>query len=485
MSYVTSAGMHTQGLDALALTHFNHRMIPFSQVVGSGKAQKNFSSVGVEEATRYAAEDADFTLRLYHVLKKHMLQQHTVRVYETIERPLIEVIASMEKAGIAINVPLLKEISRELEARMQLLEADIISKAGVHFMVSSPKQLGEILFDRLQLPGGKKSAKTGAYTTDAETLESLAEEGHEIAALVLQWRQFAKLKNTYADTLPEAVSSQSGRVHTSYAMASTTTGRLSSSDPNLQNIPIRTAEGKRIREAFIAPAGKLLISADYSQIELRLLAHVANMDVLKDAFKNGDDIHAITASQMFGVPLDQVSGDLRRQAKTINFGIIYGISAHGLSQRLGISRADAAAYIERYFKQYPGIREYMDTTIAFARTHGYVETLFGRRVYVKDIAAKNPNLRNFSERAAINAPLQGSAADIIKLAMVQVHRAFTHLPDVRLLLQVHDELVLEANAEHAEEVAQQVKRIMQNAAQLSIPLTVDVGIGAHWGAAHG
>jgi DNA polymerase-1 len=342
--------------------------------------------------------------------------------------------------------------------------------------------LGEVLYDKLQLGGAKKSSKTGAYTTDAQTLEALAEEGHEIAAKVLEWRQYSKLRSTYTDALPRAMSARDGRVHTSYAMALTTTGRLSSSDPNLQNIPIRTEEGRRIRSAFVAPAGFTLLSADYSQIELRLLAHMANMDSLKQAFRDGVDIHALTASQMFGVPLDQMTSEIRRRAKAINFGIIYGISAHGLSVQLGISRAEAADYIAKYFEQYPGIREYMDSTIAFARAHGYVETLFGRRVHVKDINAKNGALRQFSERAAINAPLQGTAADIIKLAMVEVHKTLRN--GARMLLQVHDELVIEVPIEQAQVVAGEVKRAMERVASLSVPLVVEVGQGANWGAAH-
>lgn len=484
MSYVTSAGLHPQGLDALVSLHFNHNMIAFKDVVGSGKQQKNFSEIALDEATRYAAEDADFTLRLYHLLKQHMLNQRVVKVYETIERPLIEVIVSMEESGIAINTTLLSDISRELEGRMHTLEAAITQKAGMPFMVSSPKQLGEVLFDKMQLPGGKKSSKTGAYTTDAETLETLSAQGYGIADDVLAWRHLAKLKNTYTDTLPLAINKRTGRVHTSYAMAVTTTGRLSSSEPNLQNIPIRTVEGKRIREAFVAPKGKVLISADYSQIELRLLAHIAAIPVLQEAFRNGDDIHAITASQMFGVPVAEVSSDLRRKAKTINFGIIYGISAHGLSQRLGISRADAAAYIDKYFTQYPGIREYMEKTIQFARDHGFVETLFGRRIYVKDIHAKNPNLRNFSERAAINAPLQGTAADIIKRAMIDVHQYLHTVREAQLLLQVHDELVVECLPDDAEIIAEKLKKMMARVVALTVPLTVDVGVGAHWGAIH-
>ena len=338
------------------------------------------------------------------------------------------------------------------------------------------------MFDKLQLPGGKKSAKSGAYTTDAGTLETLAEQGHEIAKKVLEWRHYAKLKSTYTDSLPKAISPRDGRVHTSYSMVGASTGRLSSSDPNLQNIPIRSDEGKRIRETFIAPAGSQLISADYSQIELRLLAHMADIPVLKDAFKNGTDIHAVTASQMFGVPLDQMTGELRRRAKSINFGIIYGISAHGLSVQLGITRAEAGDYIAKYFAQYPGIPEYMDRTTQFARAHEYVETLYGRRVHVRDINSKNGAFRQFSERAAINAPLQGTAADIIKKAMVTVEAAIEGKG--KLLLQVHDELIVEAPTENCDALKPIIKRAMEQVASLSVPLTVDVGIGANWGIAH-
>jgi DNA polymerase-1 len=393
---------------------------------------------------------------------------------------------------VKVDTAVLSGMSAQFAVRIDALEKEIIALAGMPFAVGSPKQLGEVLFDKMRLGGGKKSAKSGAYTTDAQTLEILAEEGHAIAAKVLEWRQYSKLKSTYTDALPKAISPRDGRVHTSYAMALTTTGRLSSSDPNLQNIPIRTEEGKRIRTAFVAPEGFTLLSADYSQIELRLLAHVANIEVLKQAFRDGADIHALTASEMFGVPLEQMTSELRRRAKAINFGIIYGISAHGLSVQLGISRQEAGEYITKYFAQYPGIREYMDTTIAFARAHGYVETLFGRRVHVKDIHSKNPNLRQFSERAAINAPLQGTAADIIKRAMIEVHAVVSRQSPVvsegsakaRLLLQVHDELVIECPVEQAAVLIPQVKRAMEQAASLSVPLTVEVGLGTNWGAAH-
>jgi DNA polymerase-1 len=482
MSYCVSGGLHAQGLDFLADRYFGHKMISFSEVTGTGKNQKNFSEIPLDAATAYAAEDADYTLRLYQALVPQLSTSRVTTVYETIERPLIPVIADMEAAGIAIDTKVLNDLSAQFSAKLTVLEREIIDLAGMPFSVGSPKQLGEVLYDKMQLGGGKKSSKTGAYTTDAGTLELLAEEGHEIARKVLDWRQYSKLKSTYTDALPKAASPRDGRVHTSFAMATTTTGRLSSSDPNLQNIPIRTEEGKRIRTAFVAPAGFQLISADYSQIELRLLAHMADLPVLRDAFRHGVDIHAVTASQMFGVPLDQMTSDIRRRAKAINFGIIYGISAHGLSVQLGISRQEAATYIEKYFTQYPGIREYMDRTIAFAREHAYVETLFGRRVHVKDINSKNGAFRQFSERAAINAPLQGTAADIIKRAMVAVHSVLGDR--ARLLLQVHDELIIEVPTDAAPQIAVEVKRAMEQVAALSVPLTVEAGIGSNWGTAH-
>jgi DNA polymerase-1 len=492
MSYCLAGGLHAHGLDFLAMRHFGHAMISFAQVTGSGKNQKNFSEIAIEPATQYAAEDADFTLRLYEALSPQLAAQGVQRIYDTVERPLVPVIARMEAAGIAIDVPALQRLSAEFGTMLAGLEEEIIALAGMPFSVASPKQLGEVLFDKLQLPGGKKSAKSGAYTTDAATLETLAEQGHAIARKLLEWRHYSKLKSTYTDALPKAISPRDGRVHTHYSMVGASTGRLSSSDPNLQNIPIRSDEGKRIRETFVAPVGSQLISADYSQIELRLLAHMADIPVLKEAFKNGADIHAVTASEMFGVPLDQVTSELRRRAKSINFGIIYGISAHGLSVQLGISRADAADYIAKYFAQYPGIREYMDRTVEFARAHGYVETLYGRRVHVRDINSKNGALRQFSERAAINAPLQGTAADIIKKAMVAVEEVVAgHQSPVaseengaRLLLQVHDELIIEAPTEQCVALIPRIKKAMEQVASLSVPLTVEVGVGQHWGAAH-
>lgn len=482
MSYDTSAGLHGHGLDELAKLHCDHTMIAFTDVVGTGKTQKLFSEIAIDDATAYAAEDADFTLRLYHTLLPQLVEKKVMAVYETIDRPLIDVIAAMEAAGIMIDKNKLAELSKYLEIEAARLEKEIHALAGMEFSVGSPKQLGEVLYDKLQIEGGKKG-KTGAYTTDAETLEALAVDGHEIARKVLDWRHMSKLRSTYTDSLPKQISPRTGRVHTSYGLASTTTGRLSSTDPNLQNIPIRTEIGRQIRDAFIAAPGTQLISADYSQIELRLLAHVADIPVLKDAFINNIDIHAVTASQMFGVPVEQVSGDLRRKAKTINFGIIYGISAHGLATRLGIGRGEAGEYIKKYFEQYPGIREYMDRTIEFAREHGYVETLDGRKVHTKGILDKNANMRAFSERAAINAPLQGTAADIIKRAMVGV-KELCDAKGAKLLLQVHDELVIEAPENIAAALAPEIKRIMERAAALSVPLTVEVGAGQNWGKIH-
>ena len=491
MSYCVAGGLHNHGLDFLAEQHFSHKMISYAEVAGSGKSQKNFSEVDLASATAYAAEDADFTLRLYDILRPALHSMQVAGVYETIERPLIPVIVAMEEAGIRVSPEVLGELSHVFSLKLATLEKEVLALAGMEFSVGSPKQLGEVLFDKLQLPGGKKSSKTGAYSTDAEMLEELAEAGHVIAAKVLEWRQFSKLKSTYTDTLIEKISPRDGRVHTSFSMAIASTGRLSSSEPNLQNIPIRTEEGRRIRTAFIAPPGYALISADYSQIELRLLAHMANIGVLKEAFHQGADIHAVTASQIFSVPLDQVTAALRRNAKTINFGIIYGMSAHGLAARLGIARTEAARYIDSYFQQYPGIREYMDTIIAFAREHGYVTTLFGRKVHVRGIHSKNASERNFSERAAINAPLQGTAADIIKRAMAEVYRFLCGEHPIksaprggRLLLQVHDELVIEAPNEHVDAIAKETKRIMEQAAHLSVPLVVEVGIGQHWGEIH-
>jgi DNA polymerase-1 len=485
MSYVLNAGRHNHGMDELAERYLSHTTISYHEVTGTGKKQICFSEVALDKALAYAAEDADITLRLYQYFQPLLVKEGLVSVYETFERPLVPVIAAIESAGIRIDTQVLATLSQDFSTRMQGLEEVIYGLVGHPFNIGSPKQLGEVLFEELGLKTGKKTSKSGSYSTGAEVLEELAAEGHEVPARVMEWRQLSKLKGTYTDALVRQMHPDTGRVHTSYSMAATTTGRLSSSEPNLQNIPIRTSDGRKIRDAFVAAPGHKLISADYSQIELRLLAHVAEIDILRQAFRDGKDIHAITAHQMFGVPVDQVTSDLRRKAKTINFGIIYGISAHGLATGLGISRGEAADYIRAYFRQYPGIEAYMERTKAFAREHGYVTTLYGRRCHITGINDKNPNMRAFSERAAINAPLQGSAADIIKRAMIALHRKLTEGGfATRMLLQVHDELVLEAPEKEADTVLPLIRQEMEQAARLSLPLTVEAGVGTHWGEIH-
>jgi len=479
---VLSAGANGQGMDELSQLNLGITPISYDQVTGTGVKRLRFDEVEIDKATAYAAEDADITLRLYETLKPRVAAEKLVSLYETIERPLIPVIARMEATGIKVDVKKLSGLSSGFATKIAALELEIKQLAGVDFNVASPKQLGEVLFERMGLPGGKKSAKTGAYGTGADVLEELAEAGHVIAEKVVAHRGLCKLKNTYCDTLPAQINPKTGRVHTSFAMAIASTGRLSSSDPNLQNIPIRTEEGRKIREAFVADSGNVLLSADYSQIELRLLAHMADIPVLKDAFRNGDDIHAITASKVFGVPLADMTGELRRRAKAVNFGIIYGISAHGLSVQLGIGRAEAAEIIQSYFATYPGIRDFMESCKEFARTHGYVETLFKRRCHVPMINDKNGARRQFAERAAINAPLQGTAADIIKRAMIAVDKKLE--PSVQMLLQVHDELIFELPEQAVADWAPKIKSIMEGAANLSVPLTVETGAGKHWGEAH-
>ena len=498
LSYCLHAGEHGQGMDELSNRYLGIKPISYDEVTGTGKARKNFAEVEIEKAGAYAAEDADITMRLWELFKPQVAEAKLLTLYETIERPLIPVIAAMETNGIKVNLPELAALSKDFAGRMAEYEREIYALAGREFNIASPKQLGEILFDEMNFSGGKKSDKSGAYGTGVEVLEELAEEGHQLPQKILDWRQLAKLKSTYTDSLAAQINPKTGRVHTSFAMAITSTGRLSSSEPNLQNIPIRSIEGKKIRACFIAEKGNLLLAADYSQIELRLLAHIADIPELKTAFKNGDDIHAITASQMFGVPVSEVNSDLRRKAKTINFGIIYGISAHGLATRLGISRTEAATYIEKYFAQYSGIKDYMESCKEFARKNGFVETLFGRRCHTPSINDKNGMRRQFAERAAINAPLQGTAADIIKRAMVElgardlVLGASSEQPStqnleprtLKMLLQVHDELVFEVAESAVDEASKIIKNAMESAANLSIPLTVEIGTGKNWGEAH-
>jgi DNA polymerase-1 len=487
LSYVLEAGLHGHGLDELASMMLDHTNIKFAEVAGSGRNQISFDFVGLEAARDYAAEDADVTLRLHALLKPRLASEHMATVYETLERPLIPVLVDMERAGVKVDPKVLQTLSKDFATRATKLEVEIQKLAGRPFNVGSPKQLGEILFEDMSLPGGKKG-KTGAYATGADVLEDLAAQGHDLPARVLDWRQIEKLRSTYTDALQRQINPDTGRVHTSYAMAVASTGRLSSTDPNLQNIPVRTDEGRKIRAAFVADKGMQLISADYSQIELRLLAHVADIRPLKDAFRDGTDIHALTASEMFGVPVKGMDPMVRRSAKAINFGIIYGISAFGLARQLAIPQGEAADYIKAYFKRYPGIRDYMESTKDFARKNGFVTTIFGRKVHTPGIQAKGP-MRSFSERAAINAPLQGAAADIIKRAMIRIPPMLTKRKfKARMLLQVHDELIFEAPAAEAADVAEAVREVMVGACRpardLSVPLEVETGIGASWADIH-
>ncbi|MCZ6608233.1 MAG: DNA polymerase I [Alphaproteobacteria bacterium] len=485
LSYVLEGGLHGHGMDELAVLHLDHQTIKFKDVTGTGKTRITFDQVPLDKALDYAAEDADVTGRLHRLLKPRLVAEHMVGVYETIERPLIPVLEQMERTGIRVEGDQLKRLSDDFAVRLGKLQEEIHGLAGHPFNVGSPKQLGEVLFDEMGLPGGKKSGKTGAYVTSADVLDDLAAQGHDLPARVLDWRQLAKLKNTYTDTLVGEINPATGRVHTSYGQTGASTGRLSSSDPNLQNIPVRTEEGRKIRRAFVADKGWTLLSADYSQIELRLLAHVAGIEALKDAFRDGIDIHALTASQVFGVPVEGMDPMVRRQAKAINFGIIYGISAFGLGRQLGIPRSQAGAYIEAYFERYPGIRDYMERTKAEARAQGYVTTLFGRKCHLRGINDKNPARKSFSERAAINAPLQGGAADIIKRAMVRLPGALHDASlSARMLLQVHDELVFEVPEAEVDDTAALVKKVMGSAASLEVPLVLDTGVGYNWDEAH-
>ena len=488
LSYCQEAGLHGHGMDELSRLHFGISPIAFKEVAGTGKSQITFAEVPIDKATEYAAEDADITLRLYQFLKPKLVKAKAVSLYETIERPLVPVIAKMEQEGVKVDTKLLSELSADFGGRMEDLVKEIHGLAGEEFNVGSPKQLGEILFDKMGLSGAKKG-KAGAYTTDVNVLEGLAADGVELAQKVLDWRQLSKLKSTYTDALQTQVNPKTGRIHTSFSLAAASTGRLASSEPNVQNIPIRTEEGRKLRQAFIAEPGNKLISADYSQIELRLLAHIADIGSLKEAFAEGLDIHAKTASQVFGVPIEGMDPMMRRSAKAINFGIIYGISAFGLARQLGVSRTEAQGYIDQYFIQYPGIRHYMETTKAFCHEHGYVETIFGRRVHLPGINDKNGAHRGFSERAAINAPIQGSAADIIKRAMIHLPGALAKAKlFARMLLQVHDELIFEVPDAEVEKTTALVKSVMEAAAlparSLSVPLIVDTGVGDNWGEAH-
>ena len=490
MSYALDAGMAaSHSIDSLAQRWLDYTPMTLKDVCGSGKSAVSFDMVEMDKATAYGAEDAEIVLRLWRVFKPRLAQDGLVSVYERLERPLTPVLARMEQRGISIDRQILSRLSGDLAQGAAALEDEIQTLAGEKFNVGSPKQLGEILFDKLGIPGGTKT-KTGQWATSAQILEELAAEGHEMPRKIVDWRQLTKLKSTYTDALPGFINPQTHRVHTSYAMAATTTGRLSSSDPNLQNIPVRTAEGRKIRTAFIAEPGNLLISADYSQIELRVLAHIAEIPQLRQAFADGIDIHTMTASEMFGVPLENMPGEVRRRAKAINFGIIYGISAFGLANQLSIPREEAGAYIKKYFERFPGIRDYMEATKAAARENGYVETIFGRRVNYPEIRASNPSIRAFNERAAINAPIQGSAADIIRRAMTRIEDALQSagLTQTQMLLQVHDELIFEAPESEVEAAIPVIRTVMENAAMpavaMKVPLHVDARAARNWDEAH-
>jgi DNA polymerase I len=488
MSYVVDAGRSDHGLDPLSRRYFDHETIDFNEVTKAGRSKMTFDNVDIAKATEYAAEDADVTLRLWQVLKARMPAERVLNVYETLERPLLRVLADMERRGISIDRQVLARLSGEFAQEAAGLEGEINKLAGEPINPGSPKQLGDVLFGKMQLPGGTRT-KTGQWATGARMLEELAEQGHALPQKILDWRQVSKLRSTYTDALPGFVNPTTHRVHTNYALASTTTGRLSSSEPNLQNIPIRTEDGRKIRRAFIATAGHKLVSADYSQIELRLLAEIAGIEQLRRAFRDGLDIHAMTASEMFGVPIKDMPGDVRRRAKAINFGIIYGISAFGLANQLGIGREEAGAYIRKYFERFPGIRDYMEETKAFAKKHGYVLTRFGRKCHYPDIGASNPSIRAFNERAAVNATLQGSAADIIRRAMIRMDEALAAKKlGAQMLLQVHDELVFEVPEAEVAKTLPVVTKVMIDAplpaVSLSVPLHVEAHAADNWDAAH-
>jgi DNA polymerase-1 len=504
LSYALDGGRGGHGMDDLAQRHLKHTCISFDQVIahapGAKKSEKTFASVPIDKASEYAAEDADVTLRLWLALKPRIVAERMTTVYETLERPLLQIIVDMEAAGIKVDRAILGKLSSQFAQGIARLEEEVQGLAseatgGLRFNLGSPKQLGELLFDKLKLPGGKRT-KTGQWETRANLLDELAgneelpEDARKLINTMLEWRQLSKLRSTYTDSLPEHIHPTTARIHTSYALAATTTGRLASTDPNLQNIPIRTKEGRMIRTAFIAEPGCKLVSADYSQIELRVLAHIAEIPQLKKAFEDGLDIHAMTASEMFGVPVKDMPSETRRRAKAINFGIIYGISAFGLANQLGISREEAGAYIKTYFERFPGIRDYMERTKKFAHEHGYVETIFGRHIHYPEINTKNPSMRGFLERAAINAPIQGSAADIIRRAMVRMPAALEEagLGTARMLLQVHDELIFEAKEAEIEKTITIAKRVMEKASlpavHMKVPIQVEAKAAANWEEAH-
>ena len=488
ISYSLGSGASRHNLDFLAKKYLEHSAISYKDIVGSGKNQKSFNEIDIDEASIYAAEDADITFRLWKILKPKLLEEKVSSVYETIERPLAKVIMDMEKNGVCIDEEILKDLSLKFKKEILNIETKCFEIVGSQFNLGSPKQIGEILFEKLKIKGGKKTP-SGAWSTDAETLNFLASSGNALPKLLLEWRGLSKLKSTYTDALPTFVNKKTKRIHTSYSMSSTSTGRLSSSDPNLQNIPIKNDEGRMIRSAFIAEPGSSLISADYSQIELRIIAHISDDSNLKDAFKNDIDIHSLTASEVFGIPLKEMNQDIRRKAKAINFGIIYGISAFGLSNQLDISRSEASDYIRSYFEKFPSIRDYMETTKEFAKNNGFVKTLFGRKCFIDESINRGPGGKAFMERAAINAPIQGTAADIIKRAMIKIPKYFEKENlGTKMIMQVHDELIFETKDNEIEETMSIVTREMSEAHKpvinLSVDLKVEAASGKNWEQAH-
>ena len=490
MSYALDAGKHRHNMDNLSETHLNHKPISFKEVAGTGKKQISFNKVPIKLATQYAAEDADVTFRLYTFFRERLDKEKLLKIYELFEKPMVNLLSQMEIEGIKINSSFLKELSKKFDNKIKKLEKEIFSIAKREFNIGSPKQLGEILYNELKIAKIKKTKK-GGFATSAAVLEDLAFKGHKLPRIVLDWRQLTKLKNTYTDALPEHLNANTNRVHTSFLLAATTTGRLASSEPNLQNIPIKTEDGKEIRKAFIAERNHSLISADYNQIEMRILADIADVKELKKAFKNNEDVHSLTASQVFDIPLNKIDKETRRRAKAINFGIIYGISQYGLAKQISVSNSEAAEFLKSYFKKFPEIKDYMNATINFCRKSGYVNNIFGRRCYITGINDKNYNVRNFQERAAINAPIQGSAADIMRLAMIKITSEFEKNPNykTKMLLQIHDELVFETPQDELEKIVPIIKKNMLDASssehhQFSIPLTVDINSGNNWGEAH-
>jgi len=490
MSYVLDAGKNRHNMDLLSEIHLNHKTISFKDLVGSGKKKITFGEVEIEKAMQYAAEDADITFRLYKIFKENLKNEKLTNIYEVFEKPLIKILAFMEIYGIKIDSNFLKNLSEKFEEKINELQKKIFKISKKEFNIGSTKQLGEIMYNELKIASLKKTKK-GSFATNANVLEDLAYKGHELPKLVLDWRQLSKLKNTYSDSLPEYVNPETRRVHTSFLLAATTTGRLASSDPNLQNIPIKSEDGKNIRKAFIAEKENILISADYNQIEMRILADLADVKELKKAFKNNEDIHTLTASQVFNLDIKKVNQDIRRKAKAINFGIIYGISQYGLAKQIMVTNNEAEEFLNSYFLKFPEIKEYMNDTIKFCRKNGYVSNIFGRKTHIRGINDKNYNVRNFQERAAINAPIQGSASEIMRLAMIRLSKRFSDIKDIKtkMLLQIHDELIFEVPKIELEKISHLIKEEMTSVAKsdlhsFSIPLTVDINSGENWGILH-